>query len=318
MATIYNPEISGDALIDEKILDAYDKAEALESGIKDAEKSFQEVSKNAGGDPCSTISITNKLNEIVTSVTNLVSSASGTIPTFQGFQNNLAMQIILKRLQLCLLYAKRLVIKIKLKIAEISKKLLIEMKSGKGSGMPNPITASINAAFIVLGVAVNTLLTLIEMFMKMISMGPLGVDGQGMVFFLTPKSMNMSNAPAYNPNSAIGSRFPQVVQMTLFEIEKSVDKANRAIKKAALVSGAALGAASIMSNNPSFGVSRQLSRVNPGQLYKLIDRASDLIPLPVGLPRYEKLKFTNLGFLAFLITGFEPAAHKSFGIPGYF
>jgi hypothetical protein len=318
MAAIYYPEISGDALIDEKILDAYDKTEALESGIKDAEASFQEVSKNAGGDPCTTIATANKLTGIVTNITGMVSSASGTIPTFQGFQNNLAMQIILKRLQLCLLYAKRLVVKIKLKIAEVSKKLLIDMTSGKGSGVPDPITTAINAAFIVLGVAINVLLTLIEMFMKMISIGPLGVDAQGMVFFLTPKSMNMSKAPAYNPNSAIGNRFPQVIQMTLFEIEKSVDKANRIIKKAALVSGAALGAVSIMSNNPSFGVSSKLSRVNPGQLHKLIDIASDLIPLPIGMPRYEKLKFTNLGFLAFLITGFEPAAHKSFGIPGYF
>ena len=318
MATLYYPELSGDESIDEKILEAYDKTDALESAIKKSEKSFQKVSKNAGGDPCVTISIVNRLTGITTDITKTVSSVSGTIPTFPGFQDNLAMQVVLKRLQLCLLYAKRLVIKIKLKIAEISKKLLIDMMAGKGSGIPDPITGAINAAFAALGLAVNALLTVIETFMQMISIGPLGIDGQGMVFFLTPKSLNMTKAPAYNPNFAIGHRFPQVIEMTFFEIEKSVDRANRAIKKAALISGAALGSVSIMGNNPSFGVSRKLERVNPGKLYKLIDRAKDLIPLPLGLPRYEKLKFTNLGFLSFLITGFEPAAHKSFGIPGYF
>ena len=34
------------------------------------------------------------------------------------------------------------------------------------------------------------------------------------------------------------------------------------------------------------------------------------------LPRYEKLNILNIGFLIFLITGFEPAAKQSFGIPG--
>lgn len=318
MATVYYPEISGDALIDKKILDAYDKTEKLESDIKKLEKSFQEISKKAGGDPCTTVSTANKLNGVITNITKTVSSASGTISIFQNFQNNLAMQIVLKRLQLCLLYAKRLVIKIKIKIAEISKKLLIEMTSGKGSGLPDPITASINAAFIVLGIAINVLITLIDTFMKCISVGPLGIDGQSMKFFLTPKSANMTKITAYNANFAIGNRFPQPIEMSLYNIVKTVDKANQAIKKAALVSSAALGATEIMKNNPSFGISSKQSRVKPGQLYKLVENASDLIPLPLGIPRYEKLKFTNLGFLAFLITGFEPAAHKSFGIPGYF
>jgi hypothetical protein len=139
-----------------------------------------------------------------------------------------------------------------------------------------------------------------------------------MTFFFTPKSMNMTKITVLNPNSAIGDRYPQPVYITLFNIRKSVDVANAAIKKAALVAGAAAGAVSIMSDNPRFGISNKLSRINPGKLQKAVDLAEDLIPIPLGLPRYEKLKFTNLGFLAFLITGFELAAHKSFGIPGQF
>lgn len=318
MADIYYPAISGNSFMDESILDAYDKTCAMEKGIENSEKAFQEISKRAGGDPCETIVLSNKLTEVVQDITSVVSSTSGTIHVFDGFQNCIAMQVVLKRLQLCLLRAKRLVVKIKLKIAEITKKLLIAMISGKGSSIPNPVIEAINAVFMALGTAINVVLQLIETFMSAVSAGPLGVNPQGMTFFFTPKSMNMTKITVLNPNSAIGDRYPQPVYITLFNIRKSVDVANAAIKKAALVAGAAAGAVSIMSDNPKFGISNKLSRINPGKLQKAVDLAEDLIPIPLGLPRYEKLKFTNLGFLAFLITGFEPAAHKSFGIPGQF
>lgn len=318
MADIYYPAISGNSFMDESILDAYDKTCAMEKGIENSEKAFQEISKRAGGDPCETIVLSNKLTEVVQDVTSVVSNASGTIHVFNGFQNCIAMQVVLKRLQLCLLRAKRLVIKIKLKIAEITKKLLIAMISGKGSSISNPVIEAINAVFMTLGTAINVVLQLIETFMSAVSAGPLGVNPQGMTFFFTPKSMNMTKITVLNPNSAIGDRYPQPIYITLFNIRKAVDVANAAIKKAALVAGAAAGAVSIMSNNPKFGISNKLSRINPGKLQKAVDLAEDLIPIPLGLPRYEKLKFTNLGFLAFLITGFEPAAHKSFGIPGQF
>lgn len=318
MADIYYPALTGDSFMDERILDAYDKTEKLEKNIKNAETSFQAISFGAGKDPCETIEVANKMTDIVQDVTTAVSSASGTIQVFNGFENCIAMQVILKRLQLCLLYAKRLIVKIKIKIAEITRKLIQQIPMGKGSAIPDPITVAVNAAFTAMGVAVNALLVLIDNFMKMISMGPLGVDGQGMTFFLTPKSFNMTKVNVYNTNSAIGDRLPQPIKIAIYEILKSVDRANAMIKKAALIAGAAKGAISIMSNNPSFGVSEKLSRINPGKLQKAIDIMEDLNPLPLGLPRYEKLKFTNLGFLAFLITGFEPAAHKSFGIPGQF
>ncbi len=318
MADIYYPAISGDSFIDSKILDAYDKTTELEKNIKNQEEVFKEIAEGAGGDPCETIEKTIKMGEVIKNITNMISSTSGTIKLFDGFQNYIAMQVILKRLQLCLLYAKRLVYIIKLKIAEISKKLLIDMISGKGSAIPDPISSAVNAAFMTLGTVIQALLTVIDTFLNIISTGMLGVDAQGMTFFLTPKSMNMTKVSVYNSNSAIADRLPQPIQMVLFEIGKTVERANAAIKKAALVAGAAAGAVSILSDNPTFGISEKLSHINPGQVQKLIDAAEDINPLPLGLPRYEKLKFTNLGFLVFLVTGFEPAAHSSFGIPGYF
>ena len=318
MADVYYPAITGDSFLDTKILDAYDKTCELENNIKNQENSFIEIERGAGGNPCETISITLKMTDLIKNITNIISTASGSIKLFDGFQNYIAMQVILKRIQLCLLYAKRLVVKIKIKIAEITKKLLIEMISCKGTSVPDPLSSAINAAFMALGVAIQALLTIIDTFMKTISTGKLGIDAQGMVFFLTPKSSNMTKVSIYNTNSAISDRLPQPMKMALFEIEKTVDRANAAIKKAALATGATLGAISILSDNPEFGISNKLSHINPGQIQKLIDAAENLIPLPLGLPRYENLKFTNLGFLVFLATGFEPAAHKSFGIPGYF
>ena len=36
-----------------------------------------------------------------------------------------------------------------------------------------------------------------------------------------------------------------------------------------------------------------------------------------ALPRYEMLSASNIRFLTFLVTGFEPAGKMTFGIPGY-
>ena len=318
MTDVYYPALTGDSFIDEKILTAYETVSNMQDNIKEAEAAFQEVSKVAGGDPCVIIETTVKLTGVVKNITEMVTSVSGTIRIFDGFENCIAMQIVLKFLQMCLLYAKRLIVQIKLKIAELTKKMILEIINGKGSAIPDAVTTAVNAAFAALGIAINAVIQVIDLFMQIIAIGMLGIDGQGMVFFLTPKSMNMTSVNIFNANSALSDRFPQVVHMALHEIQCTIEKANSAIKKAALATGAAKGAVDIMLKKFSFGVSSPLSRVNPGQIMKLIDMAMDLIPLPLGLPKYEKLKFTNLGFLAFLITGFELSAHQSFGIPGYF
>ena len=48
-------------------------------------------------------------------------------------------------------------------------------------------------------------------------------------------------------------------------------------------------------------------------ILKSIESIVSSIPVPQALPKFEKLSLTNLGFLAWLITGFEPAGLKSFG-----
>jgi hypothetical protein len=318
MADIYNPEITGDAFMDEKVLAAYNISENMEKRIEECEKEFHNTLPKTDKDVCSLMETVNSWSGIVQKITDVISSTSGTIQVFSGFENCIAMQIVLKHIQLCLLKAKRLILKVKLKIAIFTKKLVEAMIAGKGSGVPDPISTAVNTAFTVLGIAVNAVLTVIEMFMKMISLGPIGIDAQSMVFFMTPKSFNNTKAPAYNTNSAASHRLPDAIKTVIREIETSVDKINSAIKIAAISAGAVAGAASILTKHPEFGINSKLNKLRPGELQKKIDLISDFLPIPIGLPRYEKLKFTNLGFLAFLITGFEPAAHKSFGIPGYF
>jgi hypothetical protein len=318
MADIYYPAITGDSFMDEKVLDAFDKVDKMEKAIHKCEKEFENTEPKIDRSVCDMLSTVNKWTDIAGDLANVVSSASGTIQVFNGFENCIAMQLILKRLQLCLLYVKRIVLKIKIKVAEFTKKMVEAMINGNGSIVPDPISISVNAVFSALGLIVNALLMVIETFLKMIAIGPLGLDAQSIVFFITPKSLSKTKAPAYNPNMAVADRLPNVIKMTLHEIEKSVEKINNAIKVAAIATGAAMGAAAILANNPNFGVSKILNKVKPGTLQKQIENILDFLPIPMGMPKYEKLKFTNLGFMAYLITGFEPAAHKSFGIPGQF
>ena len=304
--------------MDERVLDAFAKMEEMETNIKSCEKEFEKTEPQIDRSPCGLMNTVNKWTEIMGKLTGVVSSASGTIQVFNGFENCIAMQLILKRLQVCLLYVKRIVIKIKIKIAVFTKKMVEAIINGNGSAVPEPISTAINAVFSVLGLIVNALLMVIDAFLAAISIGPLGLDAQSLIFFITPKSMQKTKAPAYNPNSAVGDRLPNAIKMTLHEIEKSVEKINNAIKIAAIATGATLGAAAIMTKNPNFGICKKLNVVKPGTLQKQIEMVLDFLPIPVGMPKYEKLKFTNLGFMAYLITGFEPAAHKSFGIPGQF
>lgn len=318
MADIYYPTITGDSFMDEKVLEAFDKVDKMETAIHKCEKEFEETEPKIDRSVCSMLETVNKWTDIATDITGIVSSASGTIQVFNGFENCIAMQLILKRLQVCLLYVKRIVLKIKIKVAEFTKKMVEAMINGNGSVVPDPISISVNAVFSALGLIVNALLMVIDAFLQAIAIGPIGLDAQSITLFLTPKSMNNTKAPAYNPNSSVIDRLPNIIKMTLHEIEKSVEKINNAIKIAAIATGATMGAAAILMKNPSFGISKTLSKVKPGTLQKQIENVLDFLPIPMGMPKYEKLKFTNLGFMAYLITGFEPAAHKSFGIPGQF
>ena len=318
MADVYYPAITGNSFMDEKVLDAFDKVDKMETSIQKCEKEFEKTEPKIDRSPCAMLETVNKWTEITGDLTGIVSSASGTIQVFNGFENCIAMQLILKRLQVCLLYVKRIVLKIKIKVAEFTKKMVETMINGNGSSVPDPISIAVNAVFSALGLIVNALLMVIEAFLKAISIGPIGLDGQSLIFFPTPKSLSKTKAPAYNPNSAVGDRLPNVIKMTLHEIEKSVEKINNAIKIAAIATGATMGAAAIMMKNPNFGISKSLGKVRPGDLQKKIEKVLDFLPIPIGMPKYEKLKFTNIGFLTYLVTGFEPAAHKSFGIPGQF
>lgn len=313
-----NIEITGDEYMDDCVIDAYDKTEELEKSIDECEREFNETQPETDTEPCNIPETVNKWTEISAKVNTKVGETSGSIKLYNGCENNVGMQLVFKKLQLCLLRAKRLILKIKLKIAIFRKKLVLGMINGNGSAVPDPTSTSVNTAFTVLGMAVNIVLQVVEAFLTMISISPIGVGPQAIVFFLTPKSLYKTEAPAYNPNNSICDRFPESVKKTIHAIEKSVEKANKALKIATIAAGAASGAVEILSKNPKFKKNATFNKLRPGELQKQIEDYSDLLPIPMGMPKYEKLKLTNIGFMTYLITGFEPAAHKSFGIPGYF
>lgn len=318
MADIYYPVITNDSLMDERILDAYTKTEEMEKDINECEKEFDNTQVEDDRSPCDTMKTVNKWTDITKKISGIISSISGSIKLFSGFENSIAAQIILKRIQKILLYAKRLILKIKLKIAVFTKKMVLAMINGNGSKIPDSTSTAINLVFSALGTAVNILLISIDAFITTISVSPIGIGPQSVILFATPKSMNNTKASANNPNSAIGDRLPLSVKKTFHAIEKSISKANKAIKIATIAAGAVSGASAILSDNPTFGKSAVFNKLRPGELQKEMEKLSDYLPIPMGMPRYEKLKLTNMGFMTYLITGFEPAAHKSFGIPGYF
>lgn len=317
MADIYNPE---ETEIDDSVLNAYEKVEIADESVSNIEKEFSKDMPDTTMNMCAVVEYTTKWGGYVTKLGDTAANLSGTISMSPEVANTPAGQIVLKSVEKLILKIKRIVLKIKLKIAQWGKKMLLSRINGNGSTMLDPISITVIALFTALGTAINAVILTIDILMKLITVTPIAVMAGGMSFFLTPKSFKKTDINVLNPNQMIGDRFPDAIKRIIHEAGKVVAIANKVIKLAAIAAGAAAGAIAIMgkTNDFQFGICKAMERLDPGKVYKAIEIIKDLIPIPLGLPRYEKLKFTNLGFMAFLLTGFELAAHQSFGIPGQY
>jgi len=228
-----------------------------------------------------------------------------------------ASQVFIKKYQLLALNIKRLILNIKMRNSETMKSILAAAMIGRSSEVLLPIISPILAAFQALSTMLSGLLMGIETVLNMIPEF-LKVDPEGMTFFMTPKSMQNVKLNPANTNKSITDRLPQSVKVAIATILKSIETANVAIKKANIALGAARGAASTAGSGKfSIGVLPELKELDCAKILEQVDKVLDFIPIPQALPKYEKLNITNLGFLAWLMTGWCPAGKQSFGFPYY-
>ena len=230
-----------------------------------------------------------------------------------------AMGIILKRFQIIKYRCEIIQKNIMILMAKLRKKVLLELMHNKDDS-GSPATTGIKSFLMTMAVVANVIAIVMGVILNIInSIVILNVDASGCCFGPTPKSLMMnSKMTVANVNGSTTAPIPQPIEKLISEAENQVEKANGEIKKANVLAMASNAAASV-SGGGSF---------NPGSFPalpkfdgKAVRQAIALLIMTLvdaeALPRYEKLTPINIRFMVFLITGFEPAAKKTFGFPGF-
>lgn len=234
------------------------------------------------------------------------------------------VQYLMSYVEILMLKIRAFILFIKIKIAKFIKKLLEGIKDKKGSWASTALAAAIQGvltAFKALSQAAYYVLLGIDMLLK--ALPPIIMVGeQNMAFFYTPRTimlgmMKTDIIPA-NVNLSIMDRLPAALCLSLAALFDVVPKSNAVLKYSIIAAGAAAGLAAVYADEFKFpkSVCKAMELADPKKIIKKIDTILKAFAAPYALPKYEELSPATLGYLAFLMTGFCPAGHITFGFPG--
>lgn len=229
-----------------------------------------------------------------------------------------ATGIILKRFQIikyrCEIIQKSLLVL----MAKTRKRVLSELLIGKddaGSDVTTPLKSFL------MGVAVvaNTISMIIGVILNIInSVVILNVDAAGCAFGPTPKSfMATSKMTVANSKQSTTCSIPEPIDIAISEASNQYETAKGAIKQTQVLAMASNAASSVTGGSFNPGTFPALPKMDGTAIKQAIKLLLMSLVDAEALPRYEKLSPTNIRFLVFLITGFEPAAKNTFGLPGF-
>lgn len=236
----------------------------------------------------------------------------------QQYTKYLATQIILKKFQIIKLRIEYVKVGVQITIETLIKNVYISMLSGKGSALDPNISEQISniqkAAQ-----AVNTVSNVVSTILAMInSLTILNVNGAGMTFFPTPKSITKTDINIANANQSVTNFIPNAIDLAI-EQAGQLFKKNRGIEKKAKVAAMGATAAASVADGGTFnpGNLGGLSKFDANAIKSAINTILQALVCAEATPRYENLKISYIRLLTFLVTGFEPAGKRTFGIPGY-
>jgi hypothetical protein len=294
-----------------------DVANLANEGLDTAKTSVTNVLSGASQD------VANLANEGLdtakTSVTNKLSKDSSItqLSVDSKYTKYLATQIILKKFQILKYRIELIKTGVQITIAKLTKSVLSGILCGKGSAK-DPINATISSTMTSAAAAANTILSVIDSIVTMInSIIIMNVNGAGMAFFQTPKSITKVDIIIANSNQSITNNIPGSVDQMISKAENKIRESNGKIKQAKILSMGAAGAASASSGNFNAGSFGSLPKFDPSIIRNAVTMLMQMLADADAIPRYEKLSVSNIRFLVFLVTGFEPAGKRTFGIPGF-
>lgn len=325
---IINIEVTSD--ISERFLSAYNVLCNAEDAMCNIQKEIIEGLPDKI-DPCDALKLTNKLNEFATkiesikeSMSNALSlalsgsvSVSGNINIQKGTEKYMALQIILKKYEILKLMCEKTKLTVEKFTLKITKTILSGLLVGKGSTLIAPINVTLTTLSTI-GSACDAIMTSLSSLISLIqNLNILNVNGGSCCFFMTPKSLTKTQITIANTRQSLTNNLSDVVDQYITEAEESIKEANGKIKKSKVALCAADGGISAATGNFEPTHFDIFDKFKPETIRTAVNMILQTVLDADALPRYEKLKITNVRFLTFLITGFEPAAKTTFGIPGY-
>ena len=268
-----------------------------------------------------TSSITNVLSSTSQDVTNLenegIDSSTSQLSVDSKYTKYLATQITLKKFQILKYRIELIKTGIQITIAKLTKSVLSGILCGKGSAK-DPINATMSSTMVSVATTANAILSVIDSIVTMLnSVNIMNVNGAGMAFFPTPKSISKLNISIANSNQSTTNNIPDSVDHMISKSENQIRESNGKLKQAKILSMGASGASSAQSGNFDAGSFGSLPKFDPSIIRNAVTMLIQMITDADAVPRYEKLSVSNIRFLMFLVTGFEPAGKRTFGIPGF-
>lgn len=228
-----------------------------------------------------------------------------------------ATQIIMKMFQILKYYMESIKLGLQIKIANFTKRGLNCLLKNKGSAA-DPNNAIMTNGMTNTIATVNIIIAIIDAIVTMLNnVNILNVNGAGMAFFPTPKSIMKVDINIENSRQSTTNNIPEAIDKQITKIENKIKESNGEIKKAKIISMGAAGATTATSGNFDPGSFGQLQKIDPAMIRTAINMLLQSLTDADALPPYEKLSIINPRFLVFLLTGFEPAGKKTFGIPGF-
>ena len=273
---------------------------------------------------CKMVAKIKSLQKIVDNLKGLTVVLTDSMKYIVEYSITAAVEYVMKKIQILALKIKRLLVELSIKIAKMTRSLLIGIDNKCGSRITatlNDAVVAIMAVFKALAIAVYTIMMAVKLILD--TMPPMiSIGAESMCFFSTPKSimLGLTNVKmaCTNPNNSICNRLPTTIKQTISSIEEAINISNNSIRIVMISTGAALGLACAFTQfNIPDTLCKVLKVINPQTIIKSIDLLLSHLPIPDPLPKYEKLLQINLGYLAWLIIGFCPAGKKTFGFPGF-
>ena len=267
--------------------------------------------------------VTSVLSGVSQDVTSVLSGVSQDVTNLailavdSKYTKYFATQIILKKFQILKYRIELIKTGIQITIAKLTKWVLSGLLCGKGSAK-DPINATMSSTMISAVAKVNAILSIIDSMVTMINnVIIMNVNGAGMAFFPTPKSITKVDISIANSNKSTTNNIPDSVDQMISKAENKIRESNGKLKQAKILSMGAAGASSAQSGKFDAGSFGSLPKFDPSIIRNAVDMLMQMLVDADAVPRYEKLSVSNIRFLVFLVTGFEPAGKRTFGIPGF-